>query len=308
MFQVASRPVAPHLVNIPTTLILNMAQQPVYEPPRLNLPRRLARPTFSEPSRETIARIDPELENVPPEYIRKSLAGQANQMLTALSLLTLPESLPCVNLPPSIDAPVRPSMIMPDSSAFPTHMLAILSSRFPPTLHNRPAVPLLRARSRNALHTSTPTPRVHSSSRRATLSLPIVPLTVPSPETFPLLHAYLHTKRADTLLLSLFPALGSMLPALPASSSSSPRQRSYLSQFSSERLLGLAHALVDAVAGGRGRRDALAVLMAHVKFINGLWQNVCALGVFDPELWGVLDLAWEIVLVALTRAAEGGQA
>ena len=43
----------------------------------------------------------------------------------------------------------------------------------------------------------------------------------------------------------------------------------------------------------------MAALMQHVKVINGLWQNVCALGVFDLELWGAMDLAWDAVLGAL---------
>lgn len=45
-------------------------------------------------------------------------------------------------------------------------------------------------------------------------------------------------------------------------------------------------------------------LMAHAKIINGVWRNACALGVFDAELWSVMDLAWEVVLVALNKAAD----
>lgn len=44
--------------------------------------------------------------------------------------------------------------------------------------------------------------------------------------------------------------------------------------------------------------------MGNAKAVNGLWKNVCALGIFDAELWGIMDIAWEIVLAALTRVAE----
>lgn len=48
-------------------------------PPNLQLPRKLARPNFAEISRETIAALEPELEEVPIEYIRRHLAGRADQ-------------------------------------------------------------------------------------------------------------------------------------------------------------------------------------------------------------------------------------
>jgi len=40
-------------------------------------------------------------------------------------------------------------------------------------------------------------------------------------------------------------------------------------------------------------------LLAHAMTINGIWRNVCALGVFDDQLWEVLDLAWEAIIGAL---------
>ena len=66
----------------------------------------------------------------------------------------------------------------------------------------------------------------------------------------------------------------------------------------------LAHALAGAAFQRGGTQGAMAALMQHVKVINGLWQNVCALGVFDGELWGVMDLAWEVVLAAMTKVVD----
>ncbi len=72
MFQVASRP---------ATRFSNMDSytHPTSVAPSLQLPRTLARPAFSEVSRESVTAIAPELVEVPVEYVRKHLAGQANE-------------------------------------------------------------------------------------------------------------------------------------------------------------------------------------------------------------------------------------
>ncbi|KAL7284679.1 hypothetical protein ACG7TL_001980 [Trametes sanguinea] len=323
MFQVVSRP-AHHHGAVPEPLNLMASHyQSSSVAQKLNIPRRLARPTYAEPSRDAVARVDPSLAGVPLEYIRRTLAGNANQMLTALSLLTVPSSLPCAHLPPTIDAPVRPSSQTPDLSAFPTHVLAILSSRSSATTPT-----MASFADRSSLPASTTVPLYPASAlvlaahcallpplpqglppngRRAALTLPIIPLTIPSPEAFPLLHAYLHTMRPDTLLASLLPALASSLPQMSgASSSAGSNKVVYVAQFSSDRLTRLAHGLAGAALQRSGSQSgAMGVLMAHVKVVNGLWQDACALGVFDAELWGVMDLAWEVVLAAMTKVSEG---
>lgn len=243
-------------------------------------------------------------------------------MLTALSLLTIPSSLPCAHLPSSIDAPLRPTAQPPTTSSFPTHVFAILSSRSSSTtptaasfadrasLPPSTTVPLFPASALvMAAHCSLLPPLPHgsrhSATRRAAVTLPIVPLTVPSPETYTLLHAYLHTMRPDTLLASLLPSLASSLPQMSAASASAgSNQLVYVAQFSSHQLGRLAHALAGAAFQRGGTQGAMSGLMGHIKVINGLWQNVCALGVFDAELWGVMDVAWEVVLAAMTRVAE----
>ncbi|RDX42882.1 hypothetical protein K466DRAFT_584107 [Polyporus arcularius HHB13444] len=316
MFQVASRHSAiPEALNLSGAHYVHPLEQ------KLNIPRRLARPSFNEPSRDAIARLDPGLAGVPLEYIRRLVDSNCQQMLSALSLLTIPSALPYAHLPQSIDAPVRPTSQAPDMSSFPTHVFAILSSRMSaktPTVasfadrHSLPpstTVPLYPASALvMAVHCSLlpPLPQApRSAGRRAALTLPIVPLTVPSPETYALLHAYLHTMRPDTLLASLLPSLAQSFPQLSsAGSSGGPNKLHYVGQFSSEHLMRLAHALAGAAFQRGGAQNALSGLMSHVKVINGLWQNVCALGVFDAELWGVMDLAWEVVLMAMNKVVE----
>ncbi|KAI0080378.1 hypothetical protein K474DRAFT_1682578 [Panus rudis PR-1116 ss-1] len=290
---------------------------PASVPQNLQLPRRLERPEFTEVSRRTVAALAPELADVPMEYIKRHLAGQANEMLSAVSLLTLPGSLPKARLPATLEAAVRPTSNLPSSNAFPTHLLAISSSKSSPSAPSTPTVASFQAQlaaassatvplyPAHALVLAThctllpPLPRSRPSNRAATLTLPVVPLTVPSAETFPVLHQYLHTKRPDTLLVSLLPALSRSVPSASHGSS-------YVSQFTSERIGRLAHVLASAAHSQAGPQGSLSALMAYAKIVNALWRNVCALGIFDAELWGIMDLAWEVILMALTQAAQNG--
>ena len=65
MFQIASA--QPH--NFPAGPV----QQPHQQVPAKSLPRRLARPEFKQPNQKIIAAVNPELANVPIEYIRRGL-------------------------------------------------------------------------------------------------------------------------------------------------------------------------------------------------------------------------------------------
>ena len=131
----------------------------------------------------------------------------------------------------------------------------------------------------------------------------MVPVAVPDASTFPHLHAYLHTKRADTLLATLLPKLQTLLPPASGSSSSSS-SRVYSEQFSKDAIPRLAQALASAAYTQGGPQGALGLLMAHAKVVNGLWKNTCALGVFDTELWNMMDLSWDVIIAALNRIIE----
>lgn len=49
------------------------AQQSQHQVPAKSLPRRLARPDLRQPNPKIIASVNPELANVPIEYIRRGL-------------------------------------------------------------------------------------------------------------------------------------------------------------------------------------------------------------------------------------------
>jgi len=115
------------------------------------------------------------------------------------------------------------------------------------------------------------------------MTLPVIPLCIPSPETFSQLSAYLYLKDASHLLATLLPT-GTLTPTSILSLDSELDSDSPELQQFSEKL--------------RATYTAHALLM-HAMTINGLWRNACALGVFDGQLWEVLDLAWDAVIGAL---------
>jgi len=43
-------------------------------------------------------------------------------------------------------------------------------------------------------------------------------------------------------------------------------------------------------------------LLQYAMRVNGLWRNVCALGIFDSGIWETIDTAWEVLLLALGMA------
>lgn len=122
------------------------------------------------------------------------LAASANVVQTAPPTNSLPTELEIV-----VNGMV--------AAACPTHMLAVYSNRpsdevcqvklFP--THNI----VLASHCANLRFPSPPrTQPVPSSS---TTKLPVLPLRLPSAETFPILHSFLYTKDTDALLTSLIP-------------------------------------------------------------------------------------------------------
>lgn len=238
--------------------------------------------------------------------------------------MSIMSSLPRSHLPPYLDVPIMPSSNPPDSHDFPTHLLAISSSKTSPSSPNTPTVASFAAQvatvsatvplyPTNALvlaaHCTALPPlpiRRSDDETAASVRLPLVPLTVPHGETFPPLHAFLHDKRADKLLAFLLPSLAARFPrpAAPSTSSRDSRETPlYVSGFSSEHMHRFAQELVSAAYAAAGPQGAASGLMSHTRVINGLWTNTCSLGIHDTELWSVLDFAYEIVINALTSLA-----
>ncbi|KAJ6565521.1 hypothetical protein DFH09DRAFT_467038 [Mycena vulgaris] len=138
------------------------------------------------------------------------------------------------------------------------------------------------------------------SSRTASATLHVLPLTLPSPHAFAILHAFTYTHR-------LAPALAALLtlPAFLASFSYHGRSGEELTHPTLLATLAsppALHALAAHLCAASS--SDLAALIRHAGHVKELWQDMVPLGVSDPELWDALDLAWEVVLGVLNLAAQ----
>ena len=104
-------------------------------------------------------------------------------------------------------------------------------------------------------------------------TIPVVPLTIPSPQTFPQLAAYLYTHSTLDLLAFLLPIRAAGAHPL--------------------------HNIGDAMAEAHN----VHAVLAHAMTVIGVWGNACALGVFDLGLWNAPDVAWEEIITLLATTA-----
>lgn len=175
------------------------------------------------------------------------------------------------------------------SSDLPTHMLAIYGRRAagstaPQKVTLFPVHSIILASHCAKLpEFSIPSPSSSGSDIVDTvprrITVPILPLRIPYPNGFPALSAYLYTKDTKPLLASILPPA----PRIPATIET---DRSQISLYA------------NMLAGMYTPPALLYQAMA----VHGLWQNVCALGIFDDELWDMMDLAWEVMLSAVAIA------
>jgi hypothetical protein len=81
MFHVSARP-AQHQHHE-----MYQHQHPAAPLPNLQLPRTLTRPAFTEVQRETILAVEPNLGQVPFEYIRKGLHARGEECVQSNPML-----------------------------------------------------------------------------------------------------------------------------------------------------------------------------------------------------------------------------
>lgn len=233
----------------------------------------------------------------------------------------------------------------------PTHMLAVYSS-LPAANHLIAANGQTQIRTRVSLlpihavmlaaHCAAVPPLPSSDPSRQTqmktnrkengevvLTLPVVPLSIPSPTAFPLLSAYLYTQDSDNLLRALLGVplsptsspTHSSVPSIllsPADSLPTPAPSPQLLPRSdlapvppSDSPAGLAAEFSARVSQTSRALAAVHIgdgdaLLKKVGFVMGLWRNAYALGVYDSGLWSTLDAAWAVLLGAMAICERTG--
>jgi hypothetical protein len=125
-------------------------------------------------------------------------------------------------------------------------------------------------------------PSIPHDPRATVLQLPVILLAVPSLPAFKVVHDYLYHRRIDRVLSALMPIPDDLLSSLRGQSTSEAlATRGMLKQLSTH-----------VCAMGRANPTAL---MGNVSHVTEFWQDVVALGINDPDLWSIIDFAWDTV-------------
>ncbi|KAF8500244.1 hypothetical protein F5888DRAFT_1680424 [Russula emetica] len=261
----------------------SLPQSHVSIPIDVTFPRRLPELPRKQISPEVLASLGYTPE-VPSQYIRDQMERLGPIMYQALrstkatvSGSTLPETV-------VINLDGQTSTSMP-----PTHMAAIYSSApsgpeprrvmmYP--IHQ--SILSLYCANLPVLAASTPPPTNSESPFEA----PVVPLALPNPDSFPFLTQFMYLKDAHTLFesfLSLTPSKG-----IPSDLDQPARYDAFMAEYST-------------ILAQNYTMQRLANQAAKV---HGLWRNACALGISDIDLEAFFDLAWEILMKALTLSSN----
>jgi len=214
--------------------------------------------------------------------IKYLLRTRATQMATALRAV---RAAPTSTLPQSLDALVPTEHIQ----HMPSHFLAVYSRSPANRLQGRRAVTLFPAHdvvlaaycaklAPLGAPAVVPDYNAHCGpdGRSFDVSIPVVPLCLPSPRTFGILQHYLYHHTTDALAQAL-------LPAIPATITGAEDRAQTIRLLSQQ---------IAAVHGP-------AKINEHVLQAHGLWSNMVVLGISDEALWDALDFFWEILMDAL---------
>ncbi|KAF7792022.1 hypothetical protein EIP86_003049 [Pleurotus ostreatoroseus] len=279
----------------------------------LRIPRTLRRPASSAIPQAAVHAADPQaLAGVPAPYVRDATRLLAPGMFKAAASVQLPA--PKFTVPPGHGLPkALPVRVRDRTAEPPSHLLAVQALARPtspaththgrgrakvelyPVHHLVLATQCARLSLPASSSTSVPEPTPESTH---THTLPVVPIALPHPDSFPLLHHHLYHHDAPALLAAL-------LPPSPSPSSASPSASSSPLSWS----LAFAHALADLPSYAALLADTYAprALLRRLLTAFGVYANACVLGVRDEGLWAVLGVAWEVLALAAAASAKKAQ-
>ncbi|GJE85308.1 hypothetical protein PsYK624_013870 [Phanerochaete sordida] len=236
------------------------------------IPRVLARPPTQPISQKKVADVDPELEKVPVEYIRDGLRLLGPQMWKVAQ---------SVQVPPFNVAQTHTTIQVSDTSAqLPTHLLAVYkrpahgkASTRGMQLHATHNIVLASHCAAIPALTHDQTPYVSQSGD--SITLPVLAMAVPHPESFAAVHEYLYTKDRAVFAARIVPYPSSRVAAPDAAHTHA--------------------AWVARLAATYSQQ----VLITHLAFAAGAYANMCALGIQDDGMWHALQASWTILRGAL---------
>ena len=165
------------------------------------------------------------------------------------------------------------------TSILPTHILAISTKEAPAGKPRKitlfPVHSLVFATQCSRMPAFPPTLPVPAHTvGQQTVKVPVFTICIPSPATYPQLSNFLYNKRADVLMKSMLPC------APPPMLAEDPTQ-----------IVPYATQLAETFT--------VQALAKYTFAVHGLWQNVCAMGIYNDLLWDTMDLIWQCLLTAM---------
>ncbi|KAJ7151328.1 hypothetical protein C8R43DRAFT_1004820 [Mycena crocata] len=260
----------------------------------IELPPRLPWPEYEldTPWRAMLDALAPNLAQIPLPFIQEQISLRLEQMMAGLRNTRVPSTISRPRAH-SITVPI-PRDTGHTAPMYPTHILTV---SLPSTGNSDVAlIPIhgivfaanCAAQILHPLPDAVVTP--------GSLVLPLCPVVLPSVQAAFLLRAYMYTHRADTLLNALLALPGPLTKAAVDAALGIVRARGSTSA---------QRACIDRIAAQlASARPTPGQLLAYAARVRELWQTVCWLGMHDGRLWSVLDLAWELALLALKFVAE----
>lgn len=252
-----------------TSIELHCAQSPSSRSnTQFSLPRCLARPAFRPITAETIAAVDPVLAGIPLGYILNMLKEEIGPRLhqaTRETRAVLPDGPLPNELLVQFECTLEP----------PTHILAVRSKQNRNVVTLFPIHALVMSTGCAHLPLLPYSPAVPPETAEPQFTLPVVYLSLPSPELFPPILNFLYMRHTSVIFEELLPIEDS--PTEPVIEWSKRQAHKY----SREELL------------------------TNAQRIWGLWANASALGIFDDQLFTALEFAWEVGINALDLIFNG---
>ncbi|KAG8982597.1 hypothetical protein FRB90_006678 [Tulasnella sp. 427] len=249
----------------------------------LILPRPKQTPLINT---EVIKDMDPTLHGLSLPLIRDILAERTPIMLHGLSSVDIKTArLPPSGMPNEIPLTICPSYTS-KSALLPTHLLCVIN----PTTSHGQLYPV------HAAVLAAHCPRIpqfplpadtKSAECGSSVTFPIVPISLPHAESFPILFDYLYTKNFARFVSSLIPLPPPATPSMTEDGKPlNPDQK--------------FNKIVDALV----QTYTMGALLEKMKYIHGLWSNVWKLGIVEEGVWRCMNTAWTALVRALVKARE----
>ncbi|KAG9051587.1 hypothetical protein FS837_004097 [Tulasnella sp. UAMH 9824] len=234
---------------------------------------------------DALKEMDPSLLGVSLPLVKDILTARTEGMLRGLASVDIKTArLPPTGMPTEIPLKISSSYTA-QTASLPTHLLCVIN---PTTSHGQLyPVHALVLGAHCARLPPFPVPAdTDSAEAGASTTFPIVPITLPHAESFPIIFDYLYTKNFARFVSSLIP--------LPPSSTATTEDGKPLNP--DQKFQRVVEALVQTYSMG--------ALLEKMKFVHGVWSNVFKLGISEEGVWKCMNTAWTALVRALVKARE----